>query len=174
MECFSRTRSRCKRQPGASLPGASLLALLTILLIPTSMLAGCKALDPKTEYACTGQGYVHRYREGKEINATPPGHIRFSLATFRFQNGFDISAVSTLVEIQNKAIVLDKSKSNAVERLYAYDVIDAQSHQRTMTTLVLNQVSGDFRLFHHRWIPPAQWHNSDQYFYSGTCLTSTS
>jgi hypothetical protein len=145
-----------------------------LALLLASMLAGCTALDPKTEYACAGKGYVHRYRDGKEIDATAGDPIRFSLATFRFQNGFDISAVSTLVEVQNPAIVLDKSRSNDAERLYAYDVTDAQTHQRTLTTLVLNPVSGDFRLFHHRWIPPAQWQDSDQYFYSGNCLKSTS
>ena len=155
----------CKRQPGA--------LLLTLLVIPASMLAGCGVLDLTTRYACAGQGYVHRYREGKAVDAIPPDHIKFSLSTFRFQDKFDISAVTTLVEVQNKSIVLDKTRSNAVERLYAYDVVDPQTHQRTMTTLMLNQVSGDFRLFHHRWILPAQWQDSDQYFYSGNCLKNT-
>ena len=164
---ISRMRSLCKRQPAA-------LLLLALLAMPTAMLAGCGVLDPATRYACTGQGYVHRYRESKKVDATPPDPIRFSLATFRFQNKFDISAVSTLVEVQNKSIVLDKTRSNNVERLYAYDVIDAQTHQRTMTTLALNQISGDFRLFHHRWILPAQWQDSDQYFYSGNCLKTPS
>lgn len=166
MRRFVCVRSRCKRRPGA----LTLLAMLAMLVIPASMLPGCTVIDPATRYACAGKGYVHRYREGKEADATPRDHIRFSLATFRFRNSFDISALTTLAEVQNKSIVLDQARSNDVERLYAYDVVDAQTHQRTVTTLVLNQVSGDFRLFHHRWILPAQWQDSDQYFYAGNCL----
>jgi len=57
---------------------------------------------------------------------------------------------------------------NPVEVIYISDRID-QDKFRIVTSLVLNKVSGDVRIFHHRWIPPKEWQDSDMYMYTGDC-----
>jgi hypothetical protein len=104
------------------------------------------------------------------VQAPAGDQVRFALSTYRFGTGYDFSSKPALPEQQDKSVLLDRARSNEVERLYSYDATDSTTRYRTLTTLVLNQVSGDFRLFHHRWIPPVEWKDSDQYFYSGNCM----
>ncbi|MDB5946855.1 MAG: hypothetical protein JWQ33_1881 [Ramlibacter sp.] len=142
--------------------------LLPFALLPA--LAACDMVDLQSRYACTGKGYVHRYRGGKELVAPAADRIAFSLATDRYGDGYDIGPDAPLPEHRSKAVRLDRARSNDSESLYSYDVTDQGTRQRTVTTLVLNRLSGDFRAFHHRWVLPADWKDSDQYFFSGSCV----
>lgn len=148
-----------------------LSTVLSVVLL--SSLGACDIPDPQSHFACTGKGYVHRYRGGNELPAPGTDRVAFSLATGRDGDGYEISPDAPLPEHRNKSVRLDRARSNDAESLYAYDVTDRVTRERTLTTLVLNRSSGDFRLFHHRWVLPAEWKDSDQYFYSGSCAKST-
>ena len=132
-------------------------------------LSACLPGDVKTEYDCAGKGYVHRYRDGKPLVSLGDEQIQFRLATWRDGKAFEITDDPRIHEHQNKAIVLDAARSNEVERTYIFDITYAATKMRNLSSLVLNTQSGDVRLFHHRWIPPVEWRDSDQYFFSGNC-----
>lgn len=95
--------------------------------------------------------------------------IHFKLVLRADRRGFDLGAHLALIELADPAIVLDASRSNAAESVYLLDRTDPAAHFRRVSSLVLNLTRGDVRLFHHHWIPPAEWQDSDQYLYSGHC-----
>jgi hypothetical protein len=133
------------------------------------LLAGCGWLDPGIDHACTLSGERFRYQDGKRLGEAGIANLKFSLTTYRWRHSYSISGVETIPELANPQVLLDKSRSNSAESVYLLDQIDATSKERTVSSLVLNQVSGDTRIAHRRWLPPAEWQNSDQYSYSGHC-----
>lgn len=132
-------------------------------------LAGCGWLDPGIDHACTLSGERFRHQDGKRLGEAGVANLKFSLATYRWRQSYSISGVETIPELANPQVLLDKSRSNSAESVYLLDQIDAASKERTVSSLVLNQVSGDARISYRRWLPPAEWRNSDQYSYSGHC-----
>ena len=72
-------------------------------------------------------------------------------------------------ELADPGIGLDAGRSSPAESVYLLDCIDPATGVRRVSSLVLNLTSGDVRLFHHRWVPPVQWQDSDQYLYVGNC-----
>jgi hypothetical protein len=165
--------SRRPSRPGAILRQVNVKKnksrLWQILLVTLVVLPACNDTFIKEKYTCKVNGYNYRYRNGVQIKEDIPGNIEFSLTTFPRQNYYEINADGFFLEHKNKDVVLDKNKSNSVEAVYISDKTDSQSKFRTVTSLVLNQVSGDIRVFHHRWIPPNEWKNSDLYFFTGNC-----
>ena len=86
-----------------------------------------------------------------------------------WQKNYAISGTELLPEQTTRQIFFDAARSNPVEATYLLDKTDKDSKERVVSSLVLNSVSGDARIFHRRWIPPGEWRNSDQYLYSGNC-----
>jgi len=56
-----------------------------------------------------------------------------------------------------------------VDVYYVSDAVDKRTGIRNVSSLVINTVSGDTRIFHHTWMPPNGWENSVQYSYVGNC-----
>jgi hypothetical protein len=140
-----------------------------LLLIPLFLLTACNDTLVKDKYTCRVTGYSYRYKNGVRIQEDIPQSIEFSLVAFPRQNYYEINAGRFFFEHKNKNVVLDRNRSNPVEAVYLSDKTDGQSKFRTVTSLVLNQVSGDIRVYHHRWIPPNEWKNSDLYMFTGNC-----
>ncbi len=124
----------------------------------------------QTPYICETKGYSYRYQDGVRLNEPIPDLIRFELTTFQYASRFKIEEDAIFKEHQNAKIVYNRAGSTAVEDLYLNDVTDPSTKERTQTSLVFNNISGDIRLMHHRWIPPNGWQNSDLYYFSGFCL----
>jgi len=143
--------------------------LWQLLPITLLFLAACDGIFFKDQYTCNVSGYSYRYRNGVRIKEDIPASIEFTLNTFSHRNYYQIDAAGLFPEHINKDVLLDKSKSNPVEAVYISDKSDSQSKFRTVSSLVLNQVSGDIRVFHHHWIPPNEWKNSDLYMFTGSC-----
>ena len=141
------------------------------LLFAAAMLAltSCDKADVSTAHTCSGKGHVHRYRDGVKLASPTEEGIEVKLTTYRDKNTVVVAPNPKIAEHQNPAVLLDSTRSTDAERVYMFDVTDPTSRFRTVTSVVINQVSGDFRLFHHRWIPPAEWRESDQYFFAGNC-----
>ncbi len=131
--------------------------------------AGCDRLDARTTYACTMAGETFRYRDGLRLGAPGAATLKFSLTTYRWQKNYAISGADGLPEQETRKIFLDAARSSPVESTYIFDETDRLSKVRVVSSLVLNTVSGDARIFHRRWVPPAEWRNSDQYSYNGHC-----
>jgi len=142
---------------------ATCLALLWALDLPQKIFF-------KTDYLCVTRGYSYRYQDGKRIDEAIPDPLRFELKTFKYSKHYEIEKNSIFLEHQNQNIVRNTQGSTDVEDLYLYDVINPTTHERTQTSLVINTLSGDMRLMHHRWMPPKGWENSDLYYFSGYCL----
>lgn len=139
-------------------------------LTASLLVAACDRFSAGTSYDCQAKGESFRYRNGQRLPQADTQAIAFTLTTHPNRGGYDISANAAVPEAGNKLITLDKTRSTDVESVYLYDAIDAASTFRTVSSLVLNLTSGDVRLFHHRWIAPVEWRDSDQYMYTGTCL----
>ena len=118
------------------------------------------------EHICKIKGYSYRYRDGAKVEENIHETVEFSLVTSRYQKRFRINANGFFPEHKNPNILLDTETGNPVEAIYLSDRID-QDKFRTVTSLVLNKVSGDVRGFHHRSIPPNKWRDSDMY--TGDC-----
>ncbi len=130
-------------------------------------LAACSQTEPSTHYHCTAQGERFHYRAGERQGVFGQQSIQFKLV-LRAKN-FSIEAQPAWGEWVDQRIVLDAARSNAAESVYLLDHTEAASGFRTVSSLVLNLVSGDVRLFHHRYVPPAQWRDSDKFIYTGVC-----
>ena len=141
---------------------------ITILCIAALSLAACGDTFFREEHTCKVKGYSYRYRDGVRIEENIPETVEFSLTTFKYQKHFRISANGLFPEHNDPNILLDKAMGNPVEVIYITDRIE-QDKFRIVTSLVLNKVSGDVRVFHHRWIPPKEWRDSDMYMFTGNC-----
>jgi hypothetical protein len=148
-------------------------AAIAALVLPV-LLTACDLLDTPTHYLCKAQGESFHYAKAERRAPIGVQDIAFTLSTYRKKNTYTISTHAAIPESQSSLIVLDKAKSNDVEAVYLLDTIDAATKIRTVSSLVLHRVSGDVRLFHHRWLPPVEWKDSDQYMYSGHCVKATS
>ncbi len=130
-------------------------------------LAGCGRKEPAIQYKCEARGERFHYREGSRIAPAGIDVVQFSLQTSGA--GYEISADPPLPEIADREVLRDATRSSDAESVYLRDWTDANSRQRTVASLVINTVSGDVRLFYHRWLPPDGWRDSDQFLYLGTC-----
>jgi len=142
--------------------------LLTFSLFAVLSLSACKDVLFGNEQICKVEGYSYRYRDGVRVEENLPETIEFSLTTFKYRKHFRINANGLFPEHQAKGILLDPERSNPAEVVYLYDQT-GQDKFRVVTSLVLNTVSGDVRVFHHRWIPPKEWQDSDMYMFTGNC-----
>ena len=147
-----------------SRPALALVALGTALL-----LSGCDRLRGATHWACQAQGEVFRYRDGQRLGEAGVQSIRFMLTTYAKRDTFKLATHPVMPELSAPGVVRDLSRSNPVEWVYLRDVTDTASKFRTVSSLVLNTTSGDVRLFHHRWVPPVAWRDSDQHSFTGHC-----
>ena len=141
------------------------IAILLAALLP---LAACGDNFFREEHICKVKGYSYRYRDGVRIEESIPETVEFSLATFKYRKHFRINANGLFPEHNAPGILLDKAMSNPAEAIYISDKT-GQDKFRIVTSLVLNLVSGDVRVFHHRWIPPKEWRDSDMYMFTGNC-----
>jgi len=141
---------------------------IILLFAAVSLLAACGEAFFGEKHICKVKGYSYRYRGGVQIEENIPETVEFSLVTFQNRNYFRFNANGLFPEHEAPGILLDPEKGNPVEVIYLSDRID-QDKFRIVTSLVLNKVSGDVRIFHHRWIPPREWHDSDLYMFTGNC-----
>jgi len=137
------------------------------------LLAGCDRVDSRTEYACQMSGETFRYKDGLRLGEPGIVTLNFSLVTYKWQKNYAISGTELLPEQTTRQIFFHADRSSPVEATYLLDKTDKDSKERVVSSLVLNSVSGDARIFHRRWIPPSEWRNSDQYLYSGNCKKLT-
>jgi hypothetical protein len=130
---------------------------------------GFDALQTPTTYACTLSGEPFHYQNG--VRAEAPGDVtlRFKLLIKPWSDTYEIADTIQLPEHQAKSIRLDYSRSNPVDVYYVSDAVDKRTGIRNVSSLVINTVSGDTRIFHHTWMPPNGWENSVQYSYVGNC-----
>lgn len=130
--------------------------------------AGCDASRQPTPWDCRADGESFRYRDGQRL-APPAAPIEFRLTIDTGGQRYEIADHAAIPELRDKRVVLDSPRSSAAESVYLLDATDPATGQRVVTSLVLNTVSGDLRLFHHRWTPPVEWRDSDQFQYTGHC-----
>ena len=123
-----------------------------------------------TEYGCIASGESYRYVDGVRKEQEIPKRIEFTLTLFDYGDSFLISQNEFFPELQNPKIALDNKKSSPVDAIYNYDVINSETKFRTVSSLIFNRVSGDYKIFHHHWIPPNEWKDSDLYTFQGYCL----
>ena len=142
---------------------------IAFLCIGALSLAACGGGFFKEEHICKVKGYSYRYRDGVRIEENIPETVEFSLTTFKYQKHFRISANGLFREHEAPNILLDPSLGSPMEPIYIYDQVSQDNNFRTVTSLVLNKISGDVRIFHRRWIPPKEWRDSDMYMYTGNC-----
>lgn len=140
---------------------------LAALFVP---LTACDQPSPGTRYDCQAKGESFRYRDGHRKGTSGPDAIAFTLTLRTDRSAYEFSANDALPEMRQPRALLDKTRSSEAEVVYLHDAIDPVKKQRVVTSLVLNTVSGDVRVFHHRWTPPVEWRDSDQYLYTGNCL----
>ena len=141
---------------------------IAVLYVTMFLLASCGGAFFSEEHTCTVQGYSYRYRDGVRVEENIPQTVEFSLVTYRYQKHFKINANGLFPEHNDPSILLDPARSNSAEAVYIADRT-GQDKFRIVTSLVLNKVSGDVRVFHHRWIPPKEWQDSDLYMFTGNC-----
>jgi hypothetical protein len=123
-----------------------------------------------TQYECNATGESFRYVDGVRKEQEIPKRIEFMLTLYKYGGNFTISNNEFFPELHNPQIVLDRKKSNPVDAFYNYDLINTETKFRTVSSLIFNRVSGDYKIFHHRWIPPNEWRDSDLYIFQGYCL----
>jgi len=123
-----------------------------------------------TEYECIASGESYRYIDSVRKEQEIPKRIEFTLTLFDYGDLFLISSNEIFPELQNPKIILDSKKSNSVDAIFNYDVVDNETKFRTVSSLIFNRVSGDYKIFYHRWIPPNEWKDSDLYTFQGYCL----
>ena len=141
-----------------------------IVTLPVAMLlmSACGDAFFKEERICKVKGYSYRYRGETLVEENLPETVEFSLVTSRYGKHFKLDANGLFPEHNNPDIRLDKTMGTSVEPIYIYDQTDKDKF-RTVTSLVLNLVSGDVRIYHHRWIEPKEWRDSDMYMFTGDC-----
>jgi hypothetical protein len=122
------------------------------------------------EYSCIVKGQSFRYKNGVRVNEKIPDEIQFLLNIPTYGHSFELGKNDFFYAHQGKKITFDKSRSTDAESIFLHDEIDSSSKERAVTSVVFNTVSGAIRIFHHRWIPPNVWENSDLYMYTGICL----
>jgi hypothetical protein len=132
-------------------------------------LVGCESWDLPVQYQCNVTGEFFRYRDAKRISKVGDQSVSLELKVYRYRLLALVSHADEIDEFQNQKINLDQNISNDVEFFYKLEFDEPTTHQRTVSSLVLNKVSGDLRLFHHRWVPPAAWEDSDMYLLKGEC-----
>jgi len=151
-------------------PRHLLFAALACILLAVTAWFSLKNTLFTTEYECIASGESYRYVDGVRKEQEIPKRIEFTLTLFDYGDRFLISNNEFFPELQNPKIVLDNKKSNPVDAIYSYDVINGETKFRTVSSLIFNRVSGDYKIFHHRWIPPNEWKDSDLYTFQGYCL----
>ena len=145
---------------------------LTLFITVTIAIAYVFTTHKKT-LSCSATGDFLKYQNGKKIEekVADSGPVNFELVTYPYINQFKlIDAENYFPAHQINKLVFDSSKSSGVDNIFNYDETNIETKFRTVTSLTLNQISGDIRLFHHYWIPPNEWQNSTMYSYSGFCL----
>ena len=143
--------------------------LFTAAAALCAVVLGFDALQTPAAYACTMSGEAFHYQNGVRSEAPGETTLRFNLLIEPWSDSYKIQGTSALPEHQAKTIRLDYSRSNPVEAYYVSDTVDQGTGTRVVSSLVLNTVSGDTRIFQHTWIPPNGWENSVQYNYIGNC-----
>ena len=144
----------------------------TQILLMTAMpllMAGCDLIDQKTTYKCDMSGESFRYQGSSRQEPQGKTLVNFDLSLFKWRSHYAISANPLIPEQDDQRVVLDKSRSTSAEVVYLYDKLNPETKERVVTSLVLNTVSGDARLFHRKWVTPSEWKNSAQYSYTGNC-----
>ena len=132
-------------------------------------LVGCESWDPPVQYQCNVTGEFFRYREAKRTSKVGDQSVSLELSVYRYRSVAVVSHADEIDEFQNQKINLDQNISNDVESFYKLEFDEPTTHQRTVSSLVLNRVSGEVRIFHHRWMPPGAWEDSDMYLLKGEC-----
>jgi hypothetical protein len=143
------------------LPACTLLICL--------LLSACDVLDSPTLYSCSLKGEIFRYKEGARVGSIEEQEVQVKLQIFRWRQHLLLDGVELIPEMKNADLILDKKNTNPVERYYYTETIQRETKEKRITSLVINTVSGDARVFHHRWIPPVEWRDSDQYLLKGNC-----
>ena len=139
------------------------------VLLAALFLTACGEAFFSEQYVCSVKGHSYRYRDGIRIEENIPKIVEFSLVTYRYRKTFRFNANGIFREHEAPNILLDPSLGSPIEPIYIYDQVSPDNNFRTVTSLVLNKTSGDVRIFHHRWIPPNEWRDSDMYMYAGNC-----
>jgi len=131
--------------------------------------AGCDHLDPPVRYDCKASGEIFNYHDGLRTSRTGEQDFDLELKVFPLRHFVLVSNAKGIEAFEDRKIALDKSSSNEVELIYKFEKDDLQTHEKIISSVVINRTSGDLRLFHHRWIPPASWENSELYLLNGNC-----
>lgn len=142
---------------------------LFLILACCAVVTSCGAIRARTEYDCSMSGERFHYRAG--IRSGPQGAVdlRFTLVIDEWRNNYSVGSNTPIPEHESRQISLDRGRSSPSERVYLSDTVEPHSGIRVVSSLVLNTVSGDARIFHHKWLQPAGWEDSDQYSYVGNC-----
>jgi|APCry1669189241_1035207.scaffolds.fasta_scaffold01170_10 hypothetical protein len=146
-------------------------ALAIIILV---VIAGLTYLHfQQREYFCVAKGESFRYKDGVRLEEEIPGEIQFPLSIPAYGHSFELGKNNAFYAHRDSKIPYDPSRSSAVESTFLFDETNTNSKERIVTSVVFNLTSGAIRIFHHRWIPPNIWQNSDLYMYTGTCLPAS-
>jgi hypothetical protein len=127
----------------------------------------------KKDYSCVVKGQSFRYKDGVRLNEEIPKEIQLPLSLPAYGHSFELGKNNALYAHGDSKIPYDPSRSSDAESTFLFDETNINSKERIVTSVVFNLTSGAIRLFHHRWIPPNIWQNSDLYMYTGTCLTAS-
>jgi hypothetical protein len=124
-------------------------------------------------YSCSVNGEFFQYKEGKRLvdKKTEGKPITFELTYYNYWPKFKIKDQDNNFPAHQKPqVALEEKKSSPVEKVFLYDQVNQETKFRTVTSLIFNTTSGDIVMFHHYWVPPDKWQDSDLYTYSGFCL----
>ena len=143
---------------------------IVLLFAAVSLLAACGHAFFGEKHTGKVKEYSYRYHDGVKVEGNIPETVEFSLATFQNRNYFRYNANGLFQEHEAPGILLNPEMSTSAESIYIYDQINKDKF-RIVTSLVLNTVSGDISVFHHRSIPPKEWRNSNMY--TGDCREKT-
>lgn len=142
------------------------MALFALMVLG---LGACGKPDAVARYDCSAKGERFVYQASQRQGQTGEVQVNFALALRAGRPGFELGRQPALSELADPGIVFDAVRSSPAESVYLLDRIDPATGVRRVSSLVLNLTSGNVRLFHHRWVPPVQWQDSDQYLYVGNC-----
>ena len=137
------------------------------------LMSGCNVLDPTTSYNCQMKGEIFRYRNGVKEPIDGEQSIALKIGIHEWRAHIEVSNNLLVPELNNPEIRLNKKNTNAAERYYQFEKINATSNQKISSNIVINTVSGDTRMFYRRWTMPSDWTNSDQYTFLGNCKKIT-
>jgi hypothetical protein len=148
---------------------------ILLLLTPAVILISCAYIysSYKKTYSCSVNGEFFQYKDGKSLvdTKTDGKSITFDLDYYNYWPKFVITDPDNYFPAHQKSqITLEEKKSSSIEKVFLYDQINQETKFRTVTSLILNTTSGDIVMYHHYWIPPDKWQDSDLYTYSGFCL----